>query len=499
MSFWSQFGRGLAWFQAILSQRRYLRLGLLVVLFLAFGVTSFRIIKAQNEQLFAPTSRSDFEDYYQASRLLAEGKDPYRSEQLEDIRQLSGSFNPADLFDPVKLQQIIAKFRGLGTYLYLPFTAFALLPISGLEYHSAAAIFQAASLLSLAIMLWFLYASDRARAQNGWAERDFTVPLVSSLILFAGLLAENAGNGNIGFFLLLLCLPGLVLSMNDSIPRQILGGFLIGIAVVLKITPIFLALVLLAYFRIFALGGLTLGIAFGLIVPGLALGFDRNVELIQGWYALIISTYNKFVFMRPWANNQTISGAIGKLFISGSDVKQASFGLPLLSGVTDFETVRRFGLYVKIANAALMLTALVTSLVVLWRTFAGNFSGMIGEVLGGKKSHVDFWSNVTLVRLAFLVLLVSLVTSGVSWYHAYGMLFLPVYLRIRQSYNGQSLVLLEKIAFTTIGFFSLAPMILSAHMRDTLAMYSIFAFGMVVIALCYAWLILRSSEARNGI
>lgn len=496
---WSQFGRGLEFFQAQLSARRYLRLGLLVALFLAFAVTSFRIIKAQNEQLFAPTSRSDFEDYYQASRLLAEGKDPYRADQLEDIRQLSGTFNPADLFDPVKLQKIIAKFRGLGTYLYLPFTAFALLPISGLGYHAAAAIFQAVSLLSLGLMIWFLYAADRSRLQDTWNERDFTVPLVSSVLLFAGFLAENAGNGNIGFFLLCLCLPGLVLSMKDGVSSQILGGFLIGIAVVLKITPIFLALVLLAYLRLFALAGLTLGIVFGLLVPAVALGFDRNLELIQGWYSLIISTYNKFVFMRPWANNQTISGAIGKFFISGSDVKQAAYGLPLLSGVSDHGTVRQFGMYVKIANLILMLACVATTVGVMWRTFAGNFSRMIRAALGEKNNLIDFWSNVTLVRLAFLVILVSLVTSGVSWYHAYGMLFLPVYLRIRQSYNGQRLAPLEVFAFAFIGFFSLAPMILSAHLREMLAMYSIFALGMVIIAPGFIWLILRNSEARSGI
>ncbi len=483
----------------LFKESRAARSAALALLLAAVFVTSLRIIKDPGPATFAPQSRSDFEDYYQASRMVDRGEDPYRVEQLQGIMELPKSFRPEDLMNPARLAELLSMFKGLGTYLYLPFTAFVLLPISKLDYKTAAAIFQILSFSAWIGVLYFLYRIARV-GRPLLTEKEFMLPLLAAYALLGGFLSENASNGNIAFFLLLLVAPGLYLSFSDRWWAQILGGILIGIAAVLKVTPIFLVLVLFGSLRIYAIGGAVLGVVFGIAVPALGLGMDRNLALLQGWYNLILETYSKYVFLRPWANNQTISGAIGKWFLPGSDLKQGDYGLPLIGGLPNKELYHSLGLYVKLMNAALLGLAGIASLAAAYGSFRDHFRGMIREVLGSKDSRPLFLEDERTARLLWLVTLVSLVTAGVSWYHAYSVLFLPVFIRFFQVFSGGRFERGETACLFFTGFFSLAPMILGARIRDGLALYSVFTVGVVAMIVYLALLVIRSDRrSANGI
>jgi alpha-1,2-mannosyltransferase len=99
-------------------------------------------------------------------------------------------------------------------------------------------------------------------------------------------LLGDLSHNNVNIFILFLVAGAL-----EAFRRRydVLAGALTALAVACKVTP----LVFVAYFvwkgcwR--AVTGCALGLALWLVlVPGIAFGFDRNAELMQGWYALMI-------------------------------------------------------------------------------------------------------------------------------------------------------------------------------------------------------------------
>lgn len=489
------FLRDLAAKGRVLFARKSVRAGLYAALLLILLVTSLRIVRPSDTSSSFVRSRSDFEDYYRAALMTGRGEDPYRVDQLQRIMELPRTLKPQDLLDPAKLEDVLLMFSGVGTYLYLPLTAFLLQPFTFLDYQGAALLFQILSLGAFAACAYVLF---RLR---GAPEPVFSAAFLPAGFLLAGLLSENAANGNIATFLLLLTSAGIALSMRQGWFWGFFGGFLMGIAVILKITPAFLLLVPFAFLRLPALLGAGSGIAAGLVVPAALFGTARTIELTQGWMRLILETYSKYVFFRPWANNQTLSGAVGKWFLPGSDLKQGDAGLPFLSGIPDEGTYVLLANAVRAGNAVLWLLALLCAVWIAWQIFRGSFQGMIRSVLAGKVEEQS--SGIYTARFAhlvFLCTLVSLVTAGVSWYHAYSVLLLPLYLRACAVQNGEPLGSGEKILAWVLGGFSLLPPLLSSHTRDIIALYSVFTVVVVCMILYSAFLLLSGRAGKqNGI
>lgn len=478
-----------------LFERRSVRAALYVLFGAVLIVTSMRIVKPADPVGSLSRSRSDFEDYYRAAVMTARGEDPYRMDQLKRIMELPRTLKPQDLADPARFQDLLLLFSGVGTYLYLPLTAFLLQPLTLLDYQAAALVFQIGSSGALAVCAYLLF---RFRSQP---ERQFSGAFLPALVLLAGFLSENAANGNIATFLILLTAAGLVLSFEKSWKWSAAGGFLLGTAVILKITPAFLLLVPFAFLRVFSLIGAGAGIAAGLSLPALAFGVHRTLALTEGWYRLIIETYSKYVFLRPWANNQTISGAVGKWFLPGSDLKQAEAGLPFLSGIPDESVTLFLANAVRISNAALWAIAFLCACLVAWSVYRKNFQGMLRAVFGGAaEGAVLSPYSARFARLAFVCTLVSLVTAGVSWYHAYSVLLLPVYLRFCAVLEGEPLRTGEKISLAVLGAFSLLHPLLSSHTRDLIALYSVFTVAVVCMILYSAGLLVTGRAGKpNGI
>ncbi len=93
------------------------------------------------------------------------------------------------------------------------------------------------------------------------------------------------------------------------------AGLVLGLAIACKVTPL-MFLCYFAYKRAWkAVAGCVLGLALWLaIVPGIVFGWDRNAELLEGWYSLMVKPAivdNRVTSEHP---NQSIPGIVYRLF-----------------------------------------------------------------------------------------------------------------------------------------------------------------------------------------
>ncbi len=443
-----------------------------IVLLLAFTAITYNGMRiARNTPtMMGFGSRSDFEDYWQAARKLSRGDDPYRTQTMDDIRE---NFTPEMMQNPVKLMELAQGLKGVGSYLYPPFLAFLLMPLSDFSYEAAVYWFQSLSALALlgfGFLLW-------RHVPEEWAPA-----MTFALILTMRFQFENAGNGNIGSFLLLLIGAGILLAYEEHLLLSVCGGLLLGLAVGMKITPVVFGAVLLAGRRYAAIGGMGVGLAAALVVPALALGWEKNLEFLTNWYGLIVDSYSRVGFIRAWANNQTLSGAVGKLFVAGSDMKQSSVGLPLDFGFnTTPDGVALLAAVVRRVNTVLLGITGLIALLFAWRrplsvsSFALEWRGQ---------------------RLLLLAALVSLVTSGVSWYHAYSVLLLPVFFQAALG-RSEKIPVLEKAALGVTGFFGVITALLPVVARDALALTSVLTWASLVLILWLAVVLFLDSLRRD--
>jgi hypothetical protein len=414
-----------------------------------------------------PSAGVIFEDYLRAAKKLSQSQDPYRLDQLDELK--SKEWDIKDLFNPERLKGVMDRLSGVGTYLYPPLLAFLLIPLTKLSYFSAAMIFQIFS--GAAFILFYIYVFSLYKKRELQKAATFAAILATAML--GGFLSGNATNGNIGFFLLLMMTLGLILSWSGVIWKDLLGGFLIGLATVLKITPVFLGLVLMGGKRYTAIGGAIIGGLFGLILPAAGFGWGGNLNYLENWKELILDNYSKNVIVRPWANNQTVSGMAGKYFLPGSDNKQVKYNLPLYAGEGPKDKVHRAVVIngVRVANYSLMILLAGVSIFLAFRKRLP---------VGG----LNPFDDPGFARFVFAAIAISLVVSGVSWYHAYGVLLIPIFFRLRSHFASSApLSRFERNWYIAISFFGLFQSLLSVYMRDMLAMYSIFVVVVIGSAL----------------
>lgn len=432
---------------------------ILALLLFAIFFSGLKVLRERDSSdLFAPVSRSDFDDYYQAARRLSVGEDPYLSDlkkKFGDAKQNRNRFQDTDV-----LRILREEAGSYGSYLYPPLTASLLMPLSYFSYETAAIVFQCLSIFALGLYLFYLYRSA------GGAVWQFHLPVILSLILLYLFFEGNSANGNIGFFLILLCGSGLILSDHERETFRFLGGVLIGVAVMIKVTPIFFGLLFLARRGYAAMAGVVVGIGFGFLLPAAILGWDKNLELFQAWYDLIIKNFGQKSIIRPWANNQTISGAVGKLFFPFSDRDQSDFGLPFFFSdrLPSRDEMAVMANIVKGLNLFLYFALFFQSLFLFVRS-------------GWHRQKALLYTNTGFVRLIFVVILVSLVASGVSWYHAYSLLFIPIYFRMHQRYvAGERFAAGEKFYLGALLFFGFLYAALPGEVKKGLSLFSVFTW-----------------------
>lgn len=460
---------------------------LALVAFLALLVAGLGVMEEEEGGLLQlRTARSDFEDYFNAADRMAERGDLYN---MEAVRQLKSGDDPGlDLSNPVELlkysmtpegKAYLESIRGAGSYLYLPFFAFLILPLSYVGYEVAVLVFQITALFLLwYFFVWIRNHHDKEKREHFWYLTALCMLPVASF------LADNAANANVGFYLIFLCGAGLLLSSPDltggerqrgSHLLSYAGGALLGLAAVIKIMPVLLGLYLLAHRNFRAIAGAIAAGLLCLVLPALFAGWETNLRWHMEWYDLMINTYSEYGVVRPYANNQTISAALSKLFVAGSDPgRQAAVGLPLF-----FPTLESLGpegaFWLRTAIKTIMfgLLGLVTLCALLFS-------------LRRKFSRPD--KRLARVYFIQVLILVSLLVSGVSWLHAYSLLLVPLAFRMHTLLPWSKE---EKWMVGLIAFSGLGNLVYPNLIRDVLAMYSVHTWLMLVLCIWTMTLVLR--------
>jgi alpha-1,2-mannosyltransferase len=176
-------------------------------------------------------------------------------------------------------------YTGANEYPNPPIMAIILKPFAALPAKVGALTWFYAKVLMAALAALWAWRLVRERGEPPAHPRADLAFALAVLLCLQPLLGDLSHN-NVNIFILFLVAGAL-----EAFRRRldVLAGVVTALAVACKVTP----LVFVAYFvwkgcwR--AVAGCVLGLVLWLVlVPGVTFGFERNTELMQGWYALMI-------------------------------------------------------------------------------------------------------------------------------------------------------------------------------------------------------------------
>ncbi len=228
---------------------------------------------------------NDFHSYWYAGRLLAQGSSPY---DLGALRALAAQ--EGDVF-----------FVGTGFSYPLPF-ALAMVPLSAVPFDVAVVLFNAISLAVFAASVVF------------WLRRFHATASIAHLrgaALLAGAFPPLVGsvlNGQANLLVGAALAAGIALVLERSAVRSVMGGFVVGLATVVKLVPGALAVPLWLSGR----RHLAAGVVAGFVVPlGLAAVALPNAALDSG---KLVALFHP----DPYFTNQSLNGFVSRL-VEGTD------------------------------------------------------------------------------------------------------------------------------------------------------------------------------------
>jgi len=239
---------------------------------------------------------SDFPIYHSAARTLLAGGSPYDAA------------------------------TGLHGYVYLPFFALLLSPLSALPLAAAAAVWYVANVL-------FALASIRAAIRivrdgvQGW--RAWWA--VAALAPLLGFFHDNLVLGQANLFLLGLVVWGAsgVLAGRD----RVWPGVLLGIAAGLKMNCALLILPILLRGRLRPTAGFVAGLAFALLLPLLLLGPERGIDLTRQWRAKVVVPASEGTLQGSKIWDQSPAAALRRLVVDAPAFGETHVNVATLSQV----------------------------------------------------------------------------------------------------------------------------------------------------------------------
>ncbi|MFN3604118.1 MAG: glycosyltransferase family 87 protein [Leptonema sp. (in: bacteria)] len=428
-------------------------------------IISLRIITDPNSDF---KSKSDFEDYYNASIRLKSFQNPYYIEKIESI------FNQKDTtiktFDDLK--KLLEDAKGVGKYLYPPLFAFLLIPLTFFPYTIAAILYQIIQITFLMLSFYLLYKTLEILFPKT-SNRKINFSILLGFFMLLPLHVQNISNGNVGFLLIFLVSLSLFLyfkNFQNSFFADFINGLIIGIATIIKVLPGFLMGFYFIKRKYIIFIGFLFGIIIGIFLPALYLGWEINVRYFTDWYEWILVNYKKYSVLRPYANNQTISAALVKLFIPYADLNQILYELPFSLFQNQLGIV---GSLIQGINLFLLINLAVLTLLFFF-----------------KRTNTIFF-----LYYSYILFLTALLTSGISWYHTFSILF-PVYVFF-------CILWIEKFQIKTYIFFVPSLFLwflwfLPYKLKDFFSMYSFFLWLNLGIFI-YLLITLYNAFFKNGI
>ncbi|TGL28018.1 glycosyltransferase family 87 protein [Leptospira bourretii] len=331
--------------------------------------------------------KSDFLDYYHAAERWETGENLYRFDVAFELQTKIKSME--DLFRPENLHLLSALQNETATYIYPPLFSFLLIPFTYLSEPGAALVFEILSWISLFGILYLLFQNKELNLRH--SKYPFLI-LIASLIFNFRFLESHIQNNQVGLLLILLIFVAI------TIRSHWLSGFLLALAVSIKITPLVFLFVFVyekQYKRIF---WFLVGMIVWNAIP-LLYHWDYTIQMTSEWLREILGNAFSNPLLRSWKNNQSLSSTLAKYFVSGADmINQPTYSMP----------------FVNLSLPTLKLIQLVfmilfgVPLLLLWR----------------KKNKK--WEIVS------LLFLVSALFSGISWVHSFVICLIPVYFILNQ-------------------------------------------------------------------
>jgi hypothetical protein len=261
--------------------RRIIEGGILALTILLLGFGFSRVVPTL---LRGTAPQQDFGAYYVAASLINQNRPFY---QLTEP--------PAD----ARLAQVPQT-----PYIYPPFLAALLRPLALLPHPTALQVWLGLNICAFAITMVILI-------------RLFAVPrrFIAPVLGFGMLLPAVYDTwllGQVGVLLTLLFVLMLALSVART-PRPwhaYAAGILLGIAIVIKIYPVFVGLVYLAHRRISTIVA-TAGTVVGAFLIGIV--FGGGWQNTAAWFTRVLPAVST---MAPFPSNQSLRAAVSRFFAS---------------------------------------------------------------------------------------------------------------------------------------------------------------------------------------
>jgi hypothetical protein len=327
----------------------------------------------------------------------------------------------------------------------------------------------------IAAILWAAARAGSPR-QRYLSARFVFLLLVLNLSVFI----SDLTHGNIN-----LVIGGLIaLSVAASYDRRDwLAGLAVGLATVLKITP----LLFLPYFvykrRWRAVAGAGLGIVlFAWLIPGLCLGFESNHELLVGWYRQMVAPFlsgENVTYMQTQHINQSLTGLFYRLF-SDTTAIAADAG-------RGYAEVRVNLLALDPAMTGLLLKA--------------AFLALVGGIAWFGRTPPRDRQNPGHLGEAALVFLAMLMISERSWKHHYVLVilahgFIVQYLYLVRPSGWRRFVPLGALVFAVVCHNFFASGFIGYHWSNVAEAIGVYAWG--ALALFAGCAVGLDTLRRNG-
>ncbi len=285
--------------------------------------------------------------------------------------------------------------------------------------------------------------------------------LVVLLLLSVRVFVSDLTHGNVNLIIGALIAGALFCSYQT---RDFLAGLAIGLAIVLKVTPLLFLLYFIYKRRWLSVSGLVVGVVLFLwVVPGFVLGFEFNMQLITAWYKQMIHPFlsgQPVGYLQTAHINQSFTGLFYRL-LSDTVAMEANAGrgygelrINLLS--LDQQTV---SLIVRLASISVL-----ACLVAFCRTPRED------------RRHLGNVGEFALVFLAMLFL------SERSWKHHYVLLilahgFLLYFLLVMRPRGWRKWLPLSSLTVAVFCHSLVSDSTLGHYWSNVAEAYGVFLFG----------------------
>ncbi|MDB5314126.1 MAG: hypothetical protein JWO38_8328 [Gemmataceae bacterium] len=360
-------------------------------------------------------------------------------------------------------------YVGVHEYPNPPIMAVVLKPFADLPpVAGAMAWFYAKVVMAVLAAVWVFRLV--LPASPGRGETTDIAKAVAVLLSLPPLLGDLSHN-NVNIFILFLvagCLEAYRRGWDLS------AGLVLGLAIACKVTPL-MFLAYFAYKRAWTvLAGCAVGLALWLaVVPGAVYGWDRNGELLESWYQLMVRpsvVENRVTSEHP---NQSIPGVVFRLFTHSPSFLIYPDNIPTPAA---FHNLADIGT----ENARWVVKGCLVGFGLL---ILGLCRGPRGERQGWR-----FAAECSLIVLGMLLF------SERTWKHHAVTLLLPfaviAYRAFADDVSGRARSLLVGV-LVAVGLLTIVPGALPTHAADLALVYGTYLAAFLLLTAALSGLLMR--------